>query len=332
MPRIASTTTKSTAGTATPRSKEKATPLRLVAAPTAHLAAVPDIAPPPVDPILKWAGGKSRLLPELLSRVPAATAMALAANGPSSMRSARKARPAHYFEPFAGGAALFFHLRPRHATLTDTNVELIHLYTVIRDDVESLIAELAKHPHDRTHFYAVRALDPTLLPPVERAARMVFLNRTCFNGLWRVNKQGQFNVPFGSYANPTICPTDRLRAASMALQNVDLQVGDFETATASAKAGDFVYFDPPYVPLTRTASFTAYTGSGFGPVEQQRLADLFTRLTRRGVHCMLSNSDTPLVRELYAEHHIDGVLAPRSISRDGKSRDAVGEVIVRGFV
>jgi DNA adenine methylase len=270
---------------------------------------------PPVEPVLKWAGGKTRLLPELVSRLPK-----------TAPRSAR------YFEPFSGGAALFFHLRPSRASLTDFNPELIHLYSVIRDDVESLIEDLSRHTHERTYYYQVRALDPETLPPIERASRMVFLNRTCFNGLWRVNRDGRFNVPFGSYQNPTLCPADRLRAASLALQDVSIEVSDFEAAVSTARKGDFVYFDPPYVPLTPTASFTSYTGVGFGAPEQQRLADLFTELTSRGVRCMLSNSDTPLVRALYASHHIDRVVAPRSISRDASKREPVGEVIVRNYL
>lgn len=299
--------------------------------PRAPLTLVRELAQPaPVEPVLKWAGGKTRLLPELLSRLPASfmAAQALSAVAVSGGSRIRRKPTPRYFEPFAGGAALFFHLRPQVAQLTDCNEELIHLYRVVRDDVEGLIEELSQHPHDRTHYYSVRAQNPRELPPVERAARMVFLNRTCFNGLWRVNKRGEFNVPFGSYTNPTICPEDRLRAASQALAGASLEVMDFELATRDAKAGDFVYFDPPYVPLTRTANFTAYTGLGFGLPEQERLAALFTRLTDRGVHCMLSNSDTPLVRELYAGHRIDRVLAPRSISRDATRRDAVGEVIV----
>lgn len=289
------------------------------------LTVVADARREPVEPILKWAGGKTRLLPELLERLPA-DSVALAVGDRRTRKVVR------YFEPFAGGAALFFHLRPRHATLTDCNEELVHLYRTIRDDVEGLIGELSQHPHDRTHFYAVRAQDPRTLPPLERAARMVFLNRTCFNGLWRVNKRGQFNVPFGSYTNPTICPEDRLRAASRALSGATIDVMDFEAAVAGARGGDIVYFDPPYVPLTRTASFTAYTGQGFGVREQERLAALFTKLVSRGVHCLLSNSDTPLVRELYADHQIDRVFAPRSISRDASRRDAVAEVIVRARV
>ena len=266
------------------------------------------------EPVLKWAGGKARLLPEIVKRLPS-----------------RKLWTGGYFEPFVGGAAVFFHLVPAHARLSDWNPELVHLYTVIRDDVEGLIADLGRHMHDRTYYYAVRAIDPETLSPIERASRTIFLNRTCFNGLYRVNQRGLFNVPFGKYDNPTLCPTDRLRAAAKALEGVSIAQGDFEAAVAEAKRGDFVYFDPPYVPLTPTASFTNYTSSSFGVEAQRRLAQVFTDLGKRGVRCLLSNSDTPLVRELYAGHHIDGVLAPRAISRDGEGRKAVGEVLVRNY-
>lgn len=283
----------------------------------------------PVEPILKWAGGKSRLLPELTSRIPEDIRIALETPTASGIRA--RSKQARYFEPFSGGAALFFRLRPERARLTDTNAELIHLYQVVRDDVEALIEDLGRHRHERTYFYAVRAQQPEELGRIERASRMMFLNRTCFNGLWRVNRRGQFNVPFGAYTNPNLCPADRLRAVSEALQGVELLHTDFEKAVEGAKANDFVYFDPPYVPLTKTANFTAYTGQGFGIEEQERLAQLFNTLTRRKVRCMLSNSDTPLVRELFAGHRIDGVLAPRTISRKGSAREPVGEVIVCNF-
>lgn len=266
------------------------------------------------EPVLKWAGGKSRLLPEIVSRLPS-----------------RRQWTGAYFEPFVGGAAVFFHLVPGRAKLSDWNPELVHLYTVIRDDVEGLIADLGRHMHDRTYYYAVRAIDPETLSPIERASRTIFLNRTCFNGLYRVNQRGHFNVPFGKYDNPTLCPTDRLRAAARALEGVVIEQADFEAAVADARRGDFVYFDPPYVPLTPTASFTNYTSSSFGVEAQRRLAKVFTELGQRGVRCLLSNSDTPLVRELYAGHQVDGVLAPRAISRDGEGRKAVGEVLVRNY-
>lgn len=272
------------------------------------------LALPPVEPFIKWAGGKSRIMHELVARLP-----------PASLWTGR------YIEPFLGGGAVYLHLQPSSALLTDTNAELIHLYTIVRDDVEALIERLGDHTYDRDHYYAVRAQDPATLDPVARAARFVFLNRSCFNGLYRVNRQGQFNVPFGRYTNPNLCPADRLRAASGALAEATLSLGDFEAALDAARPGDFVYLDPPYAPLTPTANFTAYTADDFGLADQRRLADRVRALTERGVLCMVSNSDTPLVRELYKGLRIDGILAPRAISRDASRRGPAPEVIVRNW-
>lgn len=308
MPR--STTTAARRASASPRLT--ASSPRLSAVSAAAPARLPETTR--VEPILKWAGGKTRLMPELLARLPS----------PAQWTG-------RYFEPFIGGAAVFLQLLPRGAVLSDVNPELVHLYTTVRDDVEALIEDLGRHTYEREYYYGVRALDPATLPPIERASRMMFLNRTCFNGLWRVNRRGQFNVPFGRYTNPTLCPEDRLRAMSWALRDAEIRHTDFAGAVAGARRGDFVYFDPPYVPLTRTASFTSYTAHAFGLADQERLASLFTALGRRGVRCMLSNSDTPLVRELYAGHRIDQVLAPRAISRDPENRHPVAELIIRNY-
>ena len=169
------------------------------------------------------------------------------------------------------------------------------------------------------------------LSPVMRAARILYLNRTCFNGLYRVNRKGQFNVPFGKYTNPLICDEDRLRAVSLVLQDTDVRHGSYEHAVAEARGGDFVYFDPPYQPLTPTANFTSYTAGAFDESDQADLAATFTELGERGVMCMLSNSDTPLIRDLYGKHQIDQVMAPRAISRTAAGRAAVAEVIVRNY-
>lgn len=236
-----------------------------------------------------------------------------------------------YYEPFVGGAAVFLRLRPPGAVLSDVNEELVHLYSVVRDDVEALIEDLGRHTYERQYYYAVRALDPAELSPIERASRMMFLNRTCFNGLWRVNRRGEFNVPFGRYTNPRLCPEERLRAMSVALADAEIHNVDFEDAVRSARRGDFVYFDPPYVPLSRTANFTGYTAGSFDLSDQERLARVFAALTRRGVRCMLSNSDTPLVRELYADFHLDQVWAPRAIARNPDARGPVPELIVRNY-
>lgn len=313
MPRTTSTGVASRRASASLRLTNAAAAAGLARADSAVRLA-PTVPAEPAEPILKWAGGKSRLMPELVRRLPSATQWT-----------------GRYFEPFIGGAAVFLHLQPRGAVLSDVNPELVHLYTTVRDDVEALIEDLGRHTYERQYYYGVRALDPATLPPIERASRMMFLNRTCFNGLWRVNRRGQFNVPFGRYTNPTLCPEDRLRAMSRALHDTEIRHTDFAGAVAGARRGDFVYFDPPYVPLTRTASFTSYTAEAFGLADQERLATLFTALGRRGVRCMLSNSDTPLVRELYAGHRIDQVLAPRAISRDPENRHPVSELIIMNY-
>lgn len=274
-------------------------------------------------PFIKWAGGKTQLLPELLPRVPA------------NFR--------HYHEPFIGSAALFFQLhalgRLRHgATLSDWNPALIEVYRVVRDDVEALIAALhehAAHATDSEYFYRVRSWDRAVdwpqRSPVERAARMIYLNKTCFNGLHRVNRQGYFNVPFGRYHNPTICDAPNLRAASRALHGVDLLVGDFSEVLKRVAANDLVYFDPPYLPLSPTSSFTAYTRDAFDVAQHQRLAQVFAELSERGCTILLSNSATPLVHELYKPFHVAEVGARRAINSNAAKRGSVREVIVTNY-
>jgi len=268
----------------------------------------------PVDarPFLKWAGGKTQLLPELLARVPVAFG--------------------RYHEPFVGSGALFFALRARSlgakACLSDANGPLVEAYKAIRDDVEGVIASLSTHENVEAHFYRVRALDPRTLPPPERAARILYLNRTCFNGLYRENRNGQFNVPFGRYANPRICDGENLRAVSRELKGVVVSRREYAGVLKIAKPGDLVYFDPPYQPVSTTSSFTGYDRHGFGEGDQRRLRDVFAELASRGVHVLLSNSDTPLVRELYEGFRIDRVWASRSINSKGDRRGKVAEVIV----
>lgn len=263
-------------------------------------------------PFLKWAGGKGQLLPELLARLPGTFGA--------------------YHEPFVGGAALFFELRARgrlsRAVLSDANPVLVDTYTAIRDDVEGVIAALGAHRYDRDHYYTVRAWDPATLPAAGRAARVIFLNKTCFNGLYRENSRGQFNVPFGRYANPRFCDGENLRAVSRALQGVEIRREEFGGVLDRAVAGDLVYFDPPYEPASATASFTAYHKGGFGRDQQQALRDVFATLAGRGVHVLLSNSDVPFIRDLYAGFRIDRVLAARSINSKADRREAVGEVLV----
>jgi DNA adenine methylase len=213
-------------------------------------------------------------------------------------------------------------------------------YEVIRDDVESLITALRwhhRHRFDPQYFLEVRNWDrqPDFeqRSKIERAARTIFLNRTCYNGLYRLNRKGQFNAPFGYYKNPLICDPANLRLVSAALRNVELCVGDFSNVLQRAEPGDLVYFDPPYVPMSATASFTHYTGQTFGPDDQRRLAEVFAELGARGVYVMLSNSSTPLTRELYAAHATSSsvVYASRKINCDGSKRGHVEELIVCSY-
>ena len=262
-------------------------------------------------PFLKWVGGKRKLLPQLLPLVPEEYGV--------------------YYEPFLGGGAMFFALRPRQAMLADANCELITCYGVVRDQVDELIDLLRRFVYERDEYYKIRALDPFELNRVYEAARTIYLNKTGFNGLYRLNKKGEFNVPFGRYKNPTICDEDTLRACSEALQDTFLGYQRFEQSMCLAKTGDFVYIDPPYIPASSTSNFTAYTADGFNDEAHVNLAREFRRLSDIGVLCMLSNSDTPRVRKLYAGFNITAVKAARSVNCKGRRRGVVGEVVVRNY-
>lgn len=259
-------------------------------------------------PFLKWAGGKTQLLPELMARVPS--------------------RFNRYFEPFMGGGALFFALAPQRAVLSDINSELVSTYRSLRDDVGGVIRALDRHRSEERHFYEVRAQGNARLSASAAAARMIFLNRTCFNGLYRVNRSGQFNVPFGKYKNPTICDADNLRRVAQVLDSVQIETRNALSVGRYCRRGDFVYFDPPYDPVSPTASFTGYTQGGFGRPEQERLAEVFARLAERGVQVMLSNSDTPFIRKLYRQFNVERVYARRAINRNATGRGRVAEVLV----
>jgi DNA adenine methylase len=271
---------------------------------------------PAAQPCVKWAGGKRALLPEILHRLPA--------------------KIGTYFEPFLGGGAVFFALaaekRFKRAVLADSNEELITTYAGVASECGGVISHLKVHAHRHSEkwFYTIRASNPS--DRAERAARMIYLNRTCFNGLYRVNRKGQFNVPFGKYTNPTICDEENLRAVSNVFRESSawLSSSDFEKAVVPAKRGDTVYFDCPYAPASETASFTAYTAGGFGSVDQERLRDVARKLIDRGVHVLLSNSDTPFVRDLYKDFKLEEVQAPRRVNSKGSKRGNVGELLISG--
>ncbi len=245
------------------------------------------------------------------------------------------ARFGRYLEPFLGSGAVFFHvkalLQPSHALLCDTNAELIDTFLAVRDEPDALIELLRQHQkhHCESHYYEVRTRSPQTR--AARAARLIYLNKAGFNGLFRVNSRGIFNVPFGHRVNPTIFNEALLRAASVALQKAELHARDFRDLSVVARKGDFIYLDPPYQPLSKTAKFTSYTSGSFGENDQRDLANLYAELNRRGCLLMLSNSDTPLIRELYADFRIHQVSARRMINSDGKKRGPVSEVVVVNY-
>lgn len=258
-------------------------------------------------PLLKWAGGKSQLLGELLPLMPN--------------------QYNRYIEPFFGGGALFFAARPAEAVIADSNPELINLYQSVADNVSGVIAELKKYKNTSDAFYEVRAKDWTRLTSVQAAARTIFLNRTCFNGLYRVNRQGQFNVPYGKYANPRIIDEDGLRSASILLKQSKIICGDYKKVLrGTAKQGDFIFLDPPYLPVSEYADFKRYTKEQFYEEDQVELANEVERLHQLGCHVVLTNSNHPLVHELYSKFEIRIIQTKRHISCNGKGR--TGEDII----
>ena len=266
-------------------------------------------------PIVKWVGGKRQLMFELIKNMP---------------KSYNR-----YFEPFIGGGALFFELQPEQAYISDMNEELINLYSVVQDNVYELIKDLSKHEVSKEYFLEIRNIDRTEqyteLSDVERASRFIYLNRTCFNGMYRVNSQGQFNVPFGHYKNPRIIDENNLLNCSELLKKTEIKCADFSEILTKVKKGDLVYFDPPYVPLNETSSFTSYTKDGFDINMQFKLRDVCDELDNKGVKFMLSNSDTKLVNELYVNYEIKKVFASRQINANADGRGKITEVLVRNY-
>lgn len=279
-------------------------------------------------PVVKWAGGKSRLLFDLMDRLP-------------------QGRFPTYAEPFCGGGAMFFALsaeKPRrfeHALLSDKNEELVALYRAIKGEVAALIERLRDYQEKhlakdiearREHFYEVRKND-RLEGDVERGARLVFLNKTCFNGLWRVNASGRFNVPFGKYASPKILDVEALKAASRALACAEILCADYSVIADRLRRGDFAYFDPPYAPVSKTSNFTAYARDRFGWEEQEELAKAIGKLAKKGVHAMLSNAATTDLHALYRREgfHVKTIRAARAINSDPTKRGDVEEILATTY-
>ena len=273
---------------------------------------VVEVRPP--GPFLKWAGGKGQLLGQM------------APHFPKEYRT--------YFEPFLGGGAVFFHLQPEKALLADLNPDLVNAFQVVRDHPAALMETLDHHAELRMseeYFYEVRRQEVSALSSVERAARTIFLNKTCFNGLYRVNSRGGFNVPWGGYPNPTLYDRVNLLSSSAHLQGKIVLLADYRKACGRARKGDLVYFDPPYHPLSETSGFTSYTKEDFGDRDQTALAQTFRRLDKRGCLVMLSNSPTPLVRSLYEGFRIEVLKAKRAINSKGTGRGAIDELLVMNY-
>lgn len=269
-------------------------------------------------PVVKWVGGKRQLRDEILKRIPD--------------------RFSTYIEPFVGGGAVLFALCPGKAIVNDVNSELINIYRVIRDDVDGLLADLKKHQNSSEYFYSLRERDrdPVTygrMSPVERASRIIYLNKTCYNGLFRVNLAGEFNTPYGYYKNPNIVNETGLRAVSKYFNRADIRFTcmDFEEVLKNIRKDSFVYLDPPYDPVSATASFTGYDKGGFDKNEQIRLKNVCDRLNKKDIRFLLSNSATGLITELYQDYYIDIVRAKRAVNSNPVKRGAVDEVLVRNY-
>lgn len=268
---------------------------------------------------LKWAGGKSQLIEQFRSLFPK--------------------KVEHYYEPFIGSGAVFFfvkmNLNPKSVMISDINEDLLNCFTIVRDNVSALIKSLVVHKnnHSKEYYYSVRNLDTSHLNNTEKASRLIYMNKTCFNGLYRVNSKSMFNVPFGDYKNPGIFSEHSLYHASQLLQDVEIKVMAFDRVLDFAKGADFIYLDPPYVPLSKTSNFTGYAKGEFGIQMQRRLAEVFKALDSRGCYVMLSNSDHPLVRVLYKEYerNIRIVRARRMINSVASKRGAINEIVVRNY-
>jgi DNA adenine methylase len=272
----------------------------------------------PAMPVVKWVGGKRQLLDAITPLVPA--------HIPS------------YCEPFLGGGAVLFTLQPHNIIINDVNKELVNVYTVIRDNVDDLILDLKRHENTPEYFYSIRNLDRNKsiyqdLSQVQRASRILYLNKTCYNGLFRVNSSGKFNTPFGHYKNPNIVNESALRGVHNYLKssNVSLSCQDYSLILDNLPKNTFVYLDPPYDPVSNTANFTGYDEGGFGKEEQIRLKECCDILTLHNIKFLLSNSSTEFIRELYADYHITTVQAKRSVNSVGSKRKKIDEVLIRNY-
>ncbi|MBS4871912.1 MAG: DNA adenine methylase [Peptoniphilus sp. oral taxon 375] len=270
-------------------------------------------------PILKWVGGKRQLLPTITPLLPK--------------------KITTYVEPFLGGGAVLFSLQPKKAVINDFNEDLMNVYKVVKENPEELLALLEEHDRNNSeeYYYKIRSLDRldiyNTMSDVEKASRIIYLNKTCFNGLFRVNQAGQFNSPYGKYKNPNIINRPAILAMSKYFNSNNIKIlnGDYKMALKNLRRGAFVYFDPPYVPISSSASFTGYTENGFDEKDQRLLKKQCDKLNDRGIKFLLSNSDHPLIREIYEDYEIITVKARRSINSKGNKRGEINEVLVRNY-
>lgn len=272
-----------------------------------------------VAPFLKWVGGKRQLMPSIVEHLP------------------KNIHLYNYVEPFIGGGAVLFHLQPKNAIINDFNKELINVYEVIKNNLSELIIDLKKHDNNADYFYQIRSLDRTEefknLAPVERASRVIFLNKTCFNGLYRVNNAGEFNAPFGRYKNPNIVNELTLKAVNKYFNsnNVVFKSGDYQDVLSEISENSFVYLDPPYHPISESSNFTGYVQGGWDIFDQTRLRDACDQLDSKGIKFLLSNSSSPIIKDLYEKYKITTVKANRAINSNGSDRGEVDEVLIRNY-
>ncbi len=270
-----------------------------------------------VSPFLKWVGGKRQLIPVIQELLPE--------------------KITTYYEPFLGGGALLFYLQPKKAVVNDFNKDLINVYKIIKKNPDELILDLKNHKNESDYFYSIRALDRDSsfdeISDIKKASRFIFLNKTCYNGLYRVNNSGEFNSPFGKYKNPNIVNEVTIRAVSKYLNNNDITFlnNDFENSVKDIKKGSFVYFDPPYAPVSQSSNFTGYVQGGFDMEQQIRLRDLCIELNKKGIKFLLSNSSVPEIKELYKKFDIKTVKANRIINSNAKKRGEIDEVLIRNY-
>lgn len=272
-----------------------------------------------LSPVLKWVGGKRQLLPIITRKLP------------------KNVRKLKYYEPFVGGGAVLFAMQPKIAIINDYNEELINVYRTIRDHPDELIELLKEHKNSPEYYYKLREIDRSPLfcnlNNLERASRIIYLNKTCYNGLYRVNNAGEFNVPYGKYKNPNIVNEPVIRAVSnyLNINQIEIRQGDYESALADVTRNSFVYFDPPYHPVSETSNFTGYIQGGWNEDDQLRLRNICISLDKMGIKFLLSNSSAPFIKEIYSEFIIETVDANRSINCDASKRGNVDEVLIRNY-